>query len=324
MMQRVENKILKNNGALISVVMSVYNEPLEYVEKSINSILNQTYHEIEFIVVIDNPQRMELVNMIKLFTKKDNRIKVLINKDNIGLTASLNRALDVASGDFIARMDADDISLSDRLEMQINYMNEHCLDIVGSNVMKIDESGKIFGYSNYPINDSAIKKYLKIEGAAIPHPSWLVKKEVFDRNRYIDFAFCEDYGFLVNSALRGYRMGNIKDYKLKYRNNPNGISSTKKVQQKTGMYYLRRNYRRGVISDHEGYLHFMSSRVGKKKAKALERYYNKKIIIQENIRNKCYFMVFFQVGLLLFFSGEAREIFVNRFKKKYIMRKEDN
>ena len=89
--------------------MSSYNEPIEYVQKAVNSILNQTYKYFEFIIVIDNPNNSELISFLSSTANKDERIILLINKRNIGLAMSLNRALSVSTGGFIARMDADDI-----------------------------------------------------------------------------------------------------------------------------------------------------------------------------------------------------------------------
>lgn len=305
---------------LISVIIPVYNEPLEYIKKSIESMQDQTYKSIELIIIVDNPERDELVKMIKSIGAKDKRVVVLVNEKNIGLTASLNKALDVARGEFIARMDADDISFRDRLEVQLNYIENNNLDIVGCNVVNIDEFGADCGHSNYPISDEIIKKYLKLN-SAIPHPTWLVKKSVFDRDRYIDFASCEDYGFLVNSVLRGYKLGNVRDCKLKYRRNPNGVSSTRIVQQKTGMHYLRDNYRHGRISDYCGYTSFMDSSAGIKKAKALGRYYKSKKRIKYAIASKKRVGALFMLVSLMLWSGEARGVLVNRIRKKYLINK---
>lgn len=84
----------------VSVIMSVYNEPLEILTESIESVLNQTYTDFEFIIVIDNPNFLEARFLIESFAKKDNRIKFFVNKTNLGLSKSLNKAISIAKGTY--------------------------------------------------------------------------------------------------------------------------------------------------------------------------------------------------------------------------------
>ncbi len=98
----------------ISVIMSVYKEPEEQLRSSIESILKQTYSNFEFIIILDNPEEKWREDLINSY--HDNRIKFYVNEKNFGLTNSLNKALTYATGDYVARMDADDISMPDRLQ----------------------------------------------------------------------------------------------------------------------------------------------------------------------------------------------------------------
>lgn len=98
----------------ISVIMSAYNESFDELNKSIDSIINQTYQNIEFIIVSDNPENKNIKMAVQ--AANDQRIKFIENKENIGLVQSLNRAISKATGKFIARMDADDISRKNRLK----------------------------------------------------------------------------------------------------------------------------------------------------------------------------------------------------------------
>ena len=93
----------------LSVVMSIYKEPVEWMRQSIDSILNQTFTDFEFVIVNDNPIRSENRDILDEYSKKDFRIIVLSNDENIGLTKSLNKGLRISKGKYIARMDADDI-----------------------------------------------------------------------------------------------------------------------------------------------------------------------------------------------------------------------
>ena len=105
---------------MISVIMSTYKEDEELLRESIESILNQTYKDIEFIIILDYPDNEIHQKVICEYASKDKRVHFYINQKNLGLTKSLNRGISLCTGDYIARMDADDISLSDRLEKQLN------------------------------------------------------------------------------------------------------------------------------------------------------------------------------------------------------------
>ena len=106
----------------LSVVMSVYNEPTEWITQSIDSILNQTFRDFEFIIINDNPEREENESLLNSYSQKDKRIVVIKNEQNLGLTKSLNIGINEAKGDYIVRMDADDYSFPERFEKQVQFM----------------------------------------------------------------------------------------------------------------------------------------------------------------------------------------------------------
>ena len=128
-------------NTLISVIMSTYNESEEELKSSIYSVLNQTYSNLEFIIINDNPQNNILAKI--LASIKDSRVRIFNNPENLGLVYSLNRAWKLASGDIIARMDADDVCIPTRLEKQLNFMQENNYDLIGCNVRIVDETGNI-------------------------------------------------------------------------------------------------------------------------------------------------------------------------------------
>lgn len=117
----------------ISVIMSVYKEPLDWMAQSIDSILNQIYSDFEFLIVDDNPTDDKLIYFLNDYQKKDSRIKIIVNEQNVGLTKSLNIAIKQAQGKYIARMDADDISCKNRFQVQYDYMEQH---------LEVDEIGR--------------------------------------------------------------------------------------------------------------------------------------------------------------------------------------
>lgn len=204
--------------------MSTYKEPIEYLQLAVNSILNQTYRDIEFVIIIDDPQNTAVKNFLTVKQSQDNRIKIIENEKNIGLVKSLNKGLRYCTGQYIARMDADDISLPDRLQNQLEYMENNRLDIVGGayeRFVNANENGEVLAF---PFTHTDILERLK-KGNCVPHPAWLVKSEVFELcNGYRDINCCEDYDFIIRAVNKGFKVGNYPECVLRYRYNPNSIS----------------------------------------------------------------------------------------------------
>lgn len=221
--------MLNNN---ISVVMSTYNEPEEWLRKSIESILNQTYSNLEFIIVCDNPQNKDLINLLDSYEKKDNRIKIIVNEINIGLSKSLNVALNECKGKYVARMDADDIAIKNRFELQMKYLIDNKLDLVGSGVVCIDENEKeISTLNSFPKNNEVLRKKV-IYNNCIAHPTWLGKSELFKTLKgYRDIPYAEDYDFVLRALSKGYKLGNIQSVLLKYRIRSSSISNKNGLKQ---------------------------------------------------------------------------------------------
>ncbi len=230
---------------MISVIMSIYNEKEEYLQKSIESILNQTFKDFEYIIIIDNPLNEDAINIVNKYSDIDKRIKAYINKKNIGLTGSLNRALSYVQGEYIARMDADDISEPNRFELQYKYLNMLNLDIVGSSLRKISESGEIINeLTNKSFNPDTIKKLLMYDNP-VAHPSWFLKKQVYDvLDGYREIKACEDYDFLLRAVKKNFRIGICDSITLNYRVNTFGISRTNGLRQMLTSDYLQRNIKR--------------------------------------------------------------------------------
>ncbi len=240
------------SSELISVIMSTYNEPEDWIRKSIESILGQTLQKLEFLIVCDNPNNKELINLLEEYKEKDSRIKLILNDENIGLTKSLNKALNITVGTFIARMDSDDIAISDRLEKQLKYLKDNDLDLVGSGVVCIDEEeNEITTLNNLPKDNEAFKKRV-IYNNCMPHPTWFGKAEVFKENRgYRDVPYAEDYDFLLRSLDKGFRLGNIKEVLLRYRMRSTSISNKNGLKQFLISQKLVERYKNETISNNE-------------------------------------------------------------------------
>ena len=234
----------------ISVIMSTYNEQEDWLRKSIESILNQTYTNLEVIIVIDNPQNEVLTKVIEELSWRDSRIQVLKNPQNMGLVRSLNRALQQATGTLVARMDADDISYPQRLEQEYRFMREQNIDFVMGTVDYIDEDGNVDTntFEKQYIGKS-FNRILRI-GNISSHPTWLLKREIYQKlGGYRDIDGCEDFEFLLRAVQHGYRCGRMSQHILCYRMRSSGISRSKAMEQFLRMDYWRNLYRKDIQLD---------------------------------------------------------------------------
>lgn len=208
----------------ISVVMSVYNGE-KYMRESIESILSQSEKDFEYIIIDDGSTDTSL-KIINEFQKKDPRIKVLSRK-NKGLVYSLNEGLQLAQGEYIARMDADDISHIDRFERQIKYMEEENLVVCGSFAEKIDTLGQKVGEMTYPPSSVTIKSFALLHNPFI-HPSIIFKKDSIEKvgGYKAFFRHIEDYELWTRLIYR-YKTGNIPLTLLQYRVHDEQITQKK-------------------------------------------------------------------------------------------------
>ena len=169
----------------VSVIMPAYNAE-KYIGEAIESILNQTYKDFELIIVND-ASTDSTGSIIKTYAEKDERIVVLENEQNLNIAGSLNRAISAAKGEFLARMDADDIALPERLEIQSKAMQENPkVAVVGNDINLIDENGSVIGYRHYPTDSKSLKRVI-FRYSPFAHPTVLIRtsclKEVGDYDK---------------------------------------------------------------------------------------------------------------------------------------------
>lgn len=198
---------MKKTRPLVSVIMSAYNAE-KYISESTKSILNQSYKNIEFIVINDGSTDNTL-SLIKKF--KDPRIILINNKKNKGLIYSLNRGLRLSKGKYIARMDADDISFKNRFQVQVNFMEKHKdIGVCGSWAKTFGEKK---GLWKTPIESIDIKTMMIFDSPLI-HPSVILRKSII--KKYPNYIRAEDYGLWVE-LMNKTRFHNIPEYLIKYR-----------------------------------------------------------------------------------------------------------
>ena len=219
---------MKQPNVVISVVMGVYNAE-KYLQKAIDSILNQTFHQFEFIIVNDGSTDSSL-NILRSYN--DIRVRV-INQKNSGLPVALNQGISFAQGRYIARMDADDIALPNRFEIQLAYMESHPeISVVGGQVALINSEGSPIGKAFKPLEPEIIDRYLNYACPLI-HPTYLARKEVYKivKGYRESLRTAQDYDFLLRASEAGLRFANVPDEVLLYRDNPSGISASSLMRQ---------------------------------------------------------------------------------------------
>ena len=258
---------------MISLIMSIYKENEEQLKQAIESILNQTYKNFEFIIIIDNPEPQK-INFVKRYS--DKRIKLIINECNKGLVYSLNKGIENANGEYIARMDADDISFPERLENQLKFLESSGCDLCGTfvqNFYKDEEQAIIKG----PTKHENVIKILKNHNC-IAHPTWLAKREVYEKNNgYRDVFACEDYDFLIRACQNGFKLANVPMVLLKYRLSENSISRKNQGKQELIAEYIGQRYKNNEETKLEDIQKFILSSNFEKKLNRYNKCNNLKI-----------------------------------------------
>lgn len=189
-----------------------------YLEAAIKSCLSQSYQDFELIIVINGPQRDEIERAIN--TWFPSHIKIHLYKTEIQhLIFSLNLGLNVSRGQYIARMDSDDISTSCRLMRQIEYMDSHSeISVLGTAYKVIDEDGALVGLVHNPLSNHSIRNALYFRNP-INHPSVMVRKSaIVNVGGYMGGIHAEDYDLWCRLSLdKNIQFANLSEYYLSYR-----------------------------------------------------------------------------------------------------------
>lgn len=193
----------------ISVVMAVYNGG-ELLNKTITSILHQTFEDYEFIIV-DDCSTDATRQVVSSFG--DSRIVLVCNETNIGQTKSLNIGLRVAKGKYIARIDAGDVSLPDRLQKQVEYMENHPDTIVlGTSAFRYNEHGRILDVVHMPKSMSAIQQRIFFASPLVHISVLMRRKTINDLGGYDeDYHVLADFELWSRLIRNGYRLTSIND-----------------------------------------------------------------------------------------------------------------
>lgn len=226
----------------VSVVMSVYKEPIEWMCLSIDSILQQTFSDFEFIIVNDCPERDDNHKVLSDYQLRDHRITIITNEENLGLTKSLNRGLTLARGKYIARMDADDIATEDRFQIQVDYLekNPH-VDLCHSAFEQIDDAGVHTGDRILNAREKQAVYLFLLD--PIAHPSVMFCRHVLKTRTPLyneEYRNAQDYELWSSLYLKGATFGYIEKKLLRYRLSKSQITRKESGTQEDNGRRIRR------------------------------------------------------------------------------------
>lgn len=200
----------------VSVIMGVYNTK-KYVSQAIDSILKQTYVDFEFII-IDDKSNDGVSDILRKYAKKDKRIRLYHNKQNLGLTKNLNVGLKKARGEYIARMDADDVALPKRFAEEVRFLDAHPeIALVGTWADVINKDNKVIGEIKYAPDHKTIRRNMT-ERSQIIHPSVMFRKSIIRKVGVYDpnLRTAQDYEYFAR-IMSQFQVANIPKKLMQYR-----------------------------------------------------------------------------------------------------------
>jgi hypothetical protein len=232
----------------VSVLMSAYNGE-KYLREAMDSILNQTFRDFEFIIV-DDGSTDGTWQILTTYACRDPRIALIRNEGNIGLACSLNRGLALARGKYIARMDADDVSLPERLVRQVNFLDAHPeIGVLGCGVQVIDGCGNGSHIWRFPAECGSLRWCLLFYNPIV-HPTVMMRREAVDRagGYSADMLTAQDYD-LWRRLSRVTRLSNLQDVLLFLRKHEDSITSVHLAQQLENWVRISQLMMSGVLGE---------------------------------------------------------------------------
>ena len=230
-----------NKTPEISLIMSVYNGE-DYLAEAIDSVINQTFKDWE-LIIINDCSTDTTSEILEKYASLDERIKVYTNEVNLRLPSSLNKAMTYAQGKYIARMDADDICLPERLEKQFEFMEENESVALSSCRFMTLKNGVISSGGCGGKNDSESVKALLLVTNPILHPGIIAKADVIKNLGYDkNFTCTEDMELWTRFVLAGYKVEIMSEYLMLYRLHDKQITETTLEKQHREVVAIQRQY----------------------------------------------------------------------------------
>jgi glycosyltransferase involved in cell wall biosynthesis len=219
---------------IVSVIMPAYNAE-KYIGQAIESILGQSFKDFELIIVNDC-SKDNTPKIIEDYARRDPRIVCKVNAVNLKLSKALNVGIGIARGKYIARMDADDISMPDRFEKQVSFLDTHPeVGIVGGTMILINDKNEKIGERKYQLDDKSIRNRI-FKYSPFCHPAIMMRKDALEKAGLYDHTYnpAEDYDLYFRLGLVS-KFANLNEPVFKYRVIPNSMTtgSVRKMELKT-------------------------------------------------------------------------------------------
>ena len=235
----------------VTVLMTVYNGE-RHLRECMDSVLGQTFSDFEFLIIDDcgSDNSKDIIN-----SYKDRRIRLIENDVNLGQVKSLNIGLDDARGEYIARMDQDDIIMKNRLDRQVDFLDRNKdISLVGAWGEVIDEKGKIFTRARLPLRNEEIIGTALFCGYFLMHPSVTFRKDVvMDAGKYDEnITFSEDYDLWTRLMLKRRKLANMPEYLVRFRYHKKSSSRQFPQTQVNNVRVSIANFIKAIIGDYHG------------------------------------------------------------------------
>jgi glycosyltransferase involved in cell wall biosynthesis len=224
-----------NTNPAISVLMPVYNAD-RYIKEAIESVLNQTFGDFELLIIDDGSTDRSL-SILKRYAAKDARIR-LTSRPNTGYVRALNEMLAQARGEFIARMDADDVAMPDRFAHQVAFLRQHPQVVcVGGAQDWVDEAGRLLRHNHEVETDAEIQQRLLTGCTAINHPSAMFRRSTILQIGGYDETMCpsEDLDLWLKMGEIG-ELANLGETVTLYRQHSGSVSELRQIEQNDKRY----------------------------------------------------------------------------------------
>lgn len=244
---------------LVTVLLPVYNAE-RFIAEAVQSVLNQTFTDFE-LLVIDDGSTDRSAEIIKRFS--DPRIRYLKNETNQRLIKTLNRGLLEAKGEFIARMDSDDVCFPQRLERQLQFFKrEQDVSVAGTFAIRIDETGRHGSLIQKPVGSELARSVWL--PTPLLHPTVMMRRNLVDKGFVYDETclHCEDYDLWIRLAQAGYRLENLPAPMLFYRVHSGGISLQNRDLQLENSFKIFLRHYPGVDPTYAEYCGLIGARGG--------------------------------------------------------------
>lgn len=230
----------KNDKPLVSVIIPAYNAS-KYLKEAVDSIIGQTYDNLE-IIIINDASTDDTLQIANSYIKKDRRVKVYDNKANMGIGRNRSKGIKLAIGEFICWQDADDISLPNRIKLQVEYLlNNEDVGVVGGFMQFFDDSGDL-AIRHYEEHDEGLRKTI-FRYNPIAQPASMVRSKVFKKVGLYnpEYRVDEDLDMLFRIG-REYKFANVQEVVLRYRQSNSSLTRQNLRKMEKVTIQLRMQY----------------------------------------------------------------------------------